>query len=441
VTRKRRILVVEDDNEIGRTIGRFLEREGHEAVHARDGQLAIEQLESGASFDLILTDLEMPRAGGEEVLRAGLRRSIPVVVLTGKSTVDIAVRLMKQGAANFLSKPFTPTVLREILSETFGRTDFLDSSVVGDAPAFRQVVDLIASIAETDATVLILGESGTGKEVIANTIHKASPRADGPFVAVNCGAIPEALLESEMFGHTKGAFTGATHARVGRLKMASGGTLFLDEIGDMPLAFQVKMLRVLQEHKYEVLGENESRSCDLRVIAATHRDLGKRVADGHFREDLFYRLNVIDIHLPPLRERLADLPLLVEHFIATANARHQRHVESVSPEALQQMLAYGWPGNIRELAHCVERMVVLRRAGRLEVGDLPPNVRQVTGTPTSAAKQLPAEGIDLNTQVAAFEQSMIAQALSRTGGNRTAAAALLGLNRTTLVEKLKRFER
>jgi DNA-binding NtrC family response regulator len=289
-------------------------------------------------------------------------------------------------------------------------------------------------------------------ELVARAIHTASTRARGPFVAVNCGAIPEALLESELFGHAKGAFTGATHARAGRFQLAEGGTLFLDEIGEMPLSFQVKLLRVLQERQFEVLGESTPRDADVRIIAATHRDLPAMVQAGTFREDLFYRLNVVEVKLPSLRERPADIPLLAEHFVAVANQRHGTHVSGASADVIAALQKYAWPGNVRELGNVIERMVIFQKRGQLEAAGLPPKIVAPSkptdaelpaptpplGTAPTGAVDLPAEGVDLREVVARLEESLIAKALERTGGNRNAAAQLLGLNRTTLVEKLKR---
>jgi len=287
---------------------------------------------------------------------------------------------------------------------------------------------------------LITGESGTGKELVARMIHSASPRARRPFVAVNCGALPDALLESELFGHARGSFTGATHARTGRFQAADGGTLFLDEIGDMPAAFQVKLLRVLQDGHFEALGENTARTVDVRIISATHRDLAARIEEGHFRQDLYYRLNVIELQLPALRDRREDIPSLVENLIEAANARHGRSVTGAGDEVLAAFAAAPWPGNIRQLGNVVERMVVLKRTGRLEARDLPPGFGEADGAHAQhePARDLPAEGIDLRQAVAELEHTLIEQALARTGGNRNAAAQLLGLNRTTLVEKLRR---
>lgn len=422
-------------------------REGCEVTVAVDGKEAAQKIDH-ARPDLVLTDLEMPRAGGREVVALSVQRRVPVVVLTGHATVQAAVELMRAGAANFLTKPFTATTLRNILSDTFGREP--TAEVVGNEGLFRDVLEIVRAVAETDATILITGESGTGKEVVARLIHRASKRARGPFVAVNGGAIPEPLLESELFGHAKGAFTGATQARAGRFQLAEGGTLFLDEIGDMPLSFQVKLLRVMQERQFEVLGDGTTRAADVRVIGATHRDLAAMVKAGTFREDFYYRLNVIDVKLPALRERAGDIPLLTEHFIAVANARHGTQVVGAQLEVVEALQRYGWPGNVRELGNVIERMVIFQKRGHLEVAGLPALVTKSAmapspsplahGTPP-AGTQLPAEGVDLRAVVAHLEESLIVQALERTGGNRNAAAQLLGLNRTTLVEKLKRTKK
>jgi DNA-binding NtrC family response regulator len=445
VAAARRVLVVEDDDNLRRLLERCLVHEGCEASTARDGREAIDKLAEGPLPDLIITDLQMPRADGREVLAAGLARRVPVIILTGQANVQTAVEMMRGGAANFLTKPFSPSTLRSVLDDAFGRMPAprprrdTAPQVVGEEEGWKQLLDTVQAVAETDATVLITGESGTGKEVVARSLHAASRRAGAPFVAVNCGAIPEALLESELFGHAKGAFTGATHSRAGRLQLADHGTLFLDEIGDMAISFQVKLLRVLQERTYEALGDVVSRTADVRIIAATHRDLSKMVADGTFREDLFYRLNVIDLHLPPLRERRGDIAALAQHFLVAANARHGRDVTGISPEVLQALQQYPWPGNIRELANVVERMVILKRHGRLEPSDMPAQLTARSHAEPSHSSALPDSGIDLRQAVADFEESLIEQALSRTGGNRNAAAQLLGLNRTTLVEKLKRM--
>ena len=442
----RRVLIVEDDPDVRRSLERFIGREGCVVSAARDGQDALDLLEEGPLPNLILTDLKMPRAGGREVLKAGIQRRVPVVILTAFADVQLAVELMREGAANFLSKPFTHASLKSVLEDAFGRSSHGDEqapgepAVVGEDALFRAVLESVPAIAETDATVLITGESGTGKEVIAQLVHRRSRRAHGPFVAINCGAIPEALFESELFGHARGAFTGATQSRLGRFQLAEGGTLFLDEVGDLPLAVQVKLLRAIQERRIEAVGDSTPRPVDVRLVAATHRDLRGMVDDGQFRQDLFYRLNVIQLALPSLRERTGDIAALIRHFLNAANQRHGRSVTGIAGDALAAMQAYPWPGNLRELSNAVERMVVLRKSGELVLTDVPPEVRtrpQPRPSP-SLRPELPEGGLDLKQALADFEDALIEQALARTGGNRNAAAQLLGMNRTTLVEKLKR---
>ena len=355
----------------------------------------------------------------------------------------MAVSAMKKGAANFLAKPFTPDSVASVIEDVLGRGS---ARVDGEqAPtffpattndAFRRVLATLERVADTDATVLLTGESGTGKEVIARAIHASSKRRAKAFAAVNCGAIPEALLESELFGHARGAFTGATTGRRGRFQVAEGGTLFLDEIGDMSPVLQVKLLRVLQERTYEVLGESTPVDANVRFIAATHRNLTKMVAEGTFREDLFYRLNVVPLHLPPLRDRVDDIPALTRKFVNDANATHTRNVTGIADEALAVLACHSWPGNVRELSNVIERAVVLKGSGILDASDIPPLDERRARTELS----LPLAGIDLVDTLARLERSLIGQAMERVQGNKTLAANLLRINRTTLVEKLKRSE-
>ncbi|MCC7537063.1 MAG: sigma-54-dependent Fis family transcriptional regulator [Deltaproteobacteria bacterium] len=316
----------------------------------------------------------------------------------------------------------------------------------GEHPALLEALDIIRRVADTDATVLVTGESGTGKELVARAIHRASARSGRPFVAINCGAVPEGLLESELFGHAKGAFTGAHTARVGRFAQADGGSVFLDEIGEIGAALQVKLLRVLQERDVTPVGDARTYPVDIRVIAATNRDLEAMSAPGGpFRSDLYYRLNVIQLVMPPLRERATDIPLLLAHFVEERNRRHNRRVSGVTPEAMSLLCAYGWPGNVRELQNVVERIVVLKGQGSIEVRDLPerirsapPNARSTVPPSSAPLMLLPEDGIDLRDVLDQLEHHLIRQALERAGGNKNRAAALLRLQRTTLVEKLKR---
>jgi transcriptional regulator with GAF, ATPase, and Fis domain len=309
--------------------------------------------------------------------------------------------------------------------------------VVGDSPELTALYQVVDRVADTNCTVLITGESGTGKELVARAVHRTSTRKNGPFVAINCGAIPENLLESELFGHTKGAFAGAVSDKLGRLDLAQGGTLYLDEVADLPLSLQIKLLRVLQTHDYTPVGDNRTLLANVRVVAATNRDLDQDVRDGRFRQDLFYRLNVIHLDVPPLRQRPADLPALVRHFLETGYARTGRAIRAVSAEAFELLSRYSWPGNVRELENTIERSMLLSSGGVIEAQDLPATVR---GLPAegSARPKLPETGIDLRAAVENFENELIVQALERTKWNKNQAAMLLKLNRTTLVEMLKR---
>lgn len=321
------------------------------------------------------------------------------------------------------------------------------SKIIGQSPQMQEVFSLIEKVADSDSTILITGESGTGKELIARAIHNLSPRKNDAFIAINCGAIPTELLESELFGHMRGAFTGAISTRAGRFELADGGTIFLDEIGDLAPQLQVKLLRVLQERTFEPVGSTKSISVNVRVIAATNKDLEELSRVGTFREDLFYRLNVIPVAIPPLRERRHDIPILLQHFIQSLNLRKKRNIHGIQADALAHLVHYPWPGNIRELENLVERLTILKGSGMIEVGDLPPRyqslgsknpqLQQVNTQPLTQV-QIPDEGLDFNAMVDQFENQLLIQALERTSWNRNQAAQLLGLNRTTLVEKIKK---
>jgi len=372
--------------------------------------------------------------------------------------VKDAVDAIKRGAADFISKPFQFEELMHVLESALEQRRLRSENaylrqqleqrdglpgVVGRSQPVRDLCQMVETVAPSAATVLITGETGTGKEVIARAIHQSSPRRQHRFVALNCSAIPENLLEAELFGHARGAFTGAIATRQGRLEQADRGTLFLDEVGTMSPALQTKLLRVLQEREFERVGENRTIKVDVRVLAATNSELAKMVAEGTFREDLFYRLNVIPLHLPPLRERKEDVPLLVQHFIRKFVAREDQNGGSpdamVSQDGMRRLMAYAWPGNVRQLENAVERALILRGTrSQIEVSDLPPEVQAVPveSTPTL---DLPEEGVDLPELVGRIERDLINRALTRTDGNRADAARLLGLKRTTLVEKLKRL--
>ncbi len=448
------ILVVDDDASVRSLLRALLTRAGHVVVEAEDGKAAIDQL--AQPFEVILTDLMMPRADGFEVLRRARERQprTPVVMLTAEGSIRDCVEAMRAGAFNFVTKPFHARDLQELVERAVrsrgadgrptatapGDEGRPQVALVGDSEAMRGVLDMIERIAHTNATVLVTGESGTGKEVVARLLHGSSGRSQGPFVAVNCGAIPESLIESELFGHVKGSFTGAHEPRVGKFVQASGGTLFLDEIGELPLAMQVKLLRVLQEREVTPIGDTKARAIDVRIVAATNVDLDAMVGDGRFRQDLYYRLEVLPVHLPALRERAADIVPLARHFLDAANRRLGTAVV-LAEDALALLKLHQWPGNVREMENVFERLVILSRTGTITAADLPAKMRAGTGPSAAvatASATLATGAIDLAATLAAIEASLVEQALRQTGGNRTRAAELLGLSRTTLVDKLKR---
>jgi two-component system response regulator AtoC len=448
-------LIVDDDPAVRMVLRKLLTRRGDSVLEAEDGKQAIDQLASRA-VDLVITDLLMPRANGLEVLRYVRERKpkIPVIMLTAEGSIRDCVEAMRAGAFNFLTKPFHNDDLEEIIRQaTRGRRPRPESgapaasaepgqpqiALVGESDALRAVIDMVERIAGSGSTVLITGESGTGKEVVARLLHYSSPRVGQPFVAVNCGAIPETLIESELFGHVKGAFTGAVEARQGRFAQADGGTLFLDEIGELALPLQVRLLRVLQERVITPVGDSRIRAVDVRIIAATNRDLEAMVKAGRFRQDLFYRLEVLPVRLPALRERREDIPLLAAHFLESTNQRLGRQV-AISEEALTIMRLYDWPGNVREMENLFERLVVLSRGEAIVASDLPERMRAGSATPLigAAAASLAQGAIDLVATMDAVESTLIEQAMRQASGNKTRAAELLGLSRTTLLDKLKR---
>jgi two-component system, NtrC family, response regulator AtoC len=447
------VLVVDDDASVRSLVSKLLTRSGYEVVEAQDGLEAI-QILGARPIDLVITDLNMPRADGLQVLRHTREKhpKIPVLILTGENSIRDCVEAMRAGAFNFLTKPFHAADLGEIVRQALrsrgpqaGSAQSSDDgqpqvALIGVSVALRTVIETVERMSNTSSTVLITGESGTGKEVVARLLHGTSGRASGPLVAINCGAIPEALMESEMFGHAKGSFTGATESRPGLFVQANGGTLFLDEIAELPLPLQVKLLRVLQERRVTAVGDSRERAVDVRIIAATNRDLEAMVREGSFRADLYYRLDVLPIHLPALRERREDIPLLVQHFLQSMNRRFDREV-LLGDAALTLMKNYAWPGNVREMENLLERLVVLNRSGTIEVSELPPRLTSGTMasvTVAAATIDLGNGGIDLPAAVAEFEDSLIQRALRLAEGNKTRAAELLGLSRTTLLDKIKR---
>jgi DNA-binding NtrC family response regulator len=447
------ILLVDDEANLRAVVAERLAEHGYKVTEAGSGEQALDLLGDFA-FDVVICDLRLPGIGGQQVIDAALERypSIIAVVITGYGTVKDAVDAIKRGAADFVTKPFQfdellhvlrtaleqrrlqseNAYLRQQLEERFGL-----GAMIGRSPRMRALFQLIETVAGTATTILVTGETGTGKEMVARAIHQTSPRRAHRFVAINCSAIPETLLEAELFGHVRGAFTGAIASRAGRIEQADKGTLFLDEVGTMPMALQMKLLRVLQEREFERLGDDRPVKVDVRVIAATNADLARMVKAGSFREDLYYRLNVIQIELPPLRERREDIPLLVQHFVRKYSGAGPAVL--VSQDAMRRLMAYEWPGNVRQLENAIERGVALL-GGRstIELSDLPPEI-QAAPIAFVPALDFPDAGVDLPRIVEQIERDLIARALSRTGGNKAAAAALLNIKRTTLVEKLKRM--
>jgi DNA-binding NtrC family response regulator len=457
------ILLVEDEAALRAAIAEQLADRGYHVEQAGSGEAAIARLAEFA-YDVIITDLRLPGLSGSDVLDAAVDRypDIVAIVVTGFGTVKDAVEAIKRGAWDFVSKPFQIDELlhaldsaleqRRLKSENAYLRAQLDEryrfeGFIGKSPAMKRLLQLLETVAPTSSTILVTGETGTGKEVVSRAIHHNSPRRNQRFVALNCSAIPETLLEAELFGHVRGAFTGAVGNRQGRLEQAHKGTLFLDEVGTMSVALQTKLLRALQEREFERVGDSHTIKVDVRVIAATNSDLAKMVADGQFREDLYYRLNVIPVQLPPLRDRKDDIPLFVQHFLEKfagdrgAKASAER-AKTVSQEAMRRLMAYYWPGNVRQLENAVERACAFS-GGRtqIDVADLPTEVQQAQEAVMASAVTLPEEGVDLNRYIADIERDLIQRSLERTGGNKGAAARLLGLNRTTLVEKLKRLDR
>jgi DNA-binding NtrC family response regulator len=444
----RRVLIVDDEKNMRWVLGEALRAQGYEIVEAADGRQALAEVAENPP-DLMVLDHKMPSPDGMEVLRRvrGKGLTFPVIMLTAHGNVQTAVEAMKAGATEYLTKPFDLEELKLVIEKAL-RTGELAAEVerlraevgkeydiegiVAGSPAMLSVLETVRKVAPTNATVMIYGESGTGKELIARAIHQLSDRAQRPFVSVSAGALPETLLESELFGYEKGAFTGALQAKPGRFELANGGTIFLDEIGDISPAVQVKLLRVLQERVFERLGGTRSIEIDVRVVAATNRDLQQLIADGSFREDLYYRLNVVPIVLPPLRDRSEDIPRLIAHFLEKMRAGSR----TITPEAMRALVEYKWPGNVRELENTVERVVILSRNDAIGVEDLPAEIR--SGFALQGGERrftLPDEGVNLEE----VEMELITQALERTGGNVPRAAKLLGLTAKTLEVRMQRF--
>jgi DNA-binding NtrC family response regulator len=450
-----RILIVEDEPDLSEVFVDVLTMDGYEVSTAANGEIAMHML-SENSYDLVLTDLYLPKADGFQVL-AHLQQvssSTSAIVMTGHGSIESAVEAMKKGAVDYITKPVTFDQLRIVVKKALDvqqlqrenqllrqqlKSKYHFENIIGTSIAMQQVFDMIAKVADAESTVLILGESGTGKELAARAIHFSSHRSEKPFIPVNCGAIPESLLESELFGHERGAFTGAVRTRMGRFELAHGGTIFLDEVGDMSPALQVKLLRVLQEQVFERVGGTKSVRVDVRILAATNRDLEEAIAKSEFREDLYYRLSVIPLTLPPLRERQDDIPLLLQHFMDQFNRLRNRKLRGFAPPALHMLVNYHWPGNVRELENLVDRLVVLKGQDVVAPEDLPEKMRAALPSIASvAAMDLPEQGFCLDVAVREFERDLLTRALQKASGVKNRAAQILGIKRTTLIEKLKR---
>jgi DNA-binding NtrC family response regulator len=451
-----RILLIDDEPGSRDGLGLLLRREGYGVEAVDSGEAALDLL-TKHSYEVILTDLFLPGLNGIDLLKRVKELALPanVIMITGQASAETAVEAMKEGAFDYVTKPVNFEKLRVVVAKAVEKSRLVAenlslrqqlrgkykfTNIIGNSPAMQQVFTRIEKILLTDSTVLILGASGTGKELVARAIHFNGLRKDQPFIAINCGAIPADLLESELFGHVRGAFTGAIADKPGKFELANGGTIFLDEIGTMPLHLQMKLLRVLQEQEIERVGGTRPIKLNVRVISATNTDLDEQVRRGRFREDLFYRLNVIPVHLPPLNMRRDDVPLLARHFLRKVCADMKRPLMTLTPAAMRALEHYDWPGNVREMENVIERTVALTDGDIIDRHDLPP---QLAGGSSDAdflaIPKIPAEGLNLPATIDAIERSMIGQALAVAGGVKSRAAALLGLNRTTLVEKIKRL--
>jgi DNA-binding NtrC family response regulator len=465
-----RVLVVDDEQNLRKVLAATLQREGYEVTVCADGEEALAALDRDGA-DVVVTDLVMPRLDGLSLLRSVVARhpDVPVIVITAHGRIDSAVEAMKAGAFDFLAKPFEHKELKAIIAKAARQSDLNLLNVVADAAhadgarryteiigrgqRMAELTQIIAKVKDAPSTVLIQGESGTGKELVATALHETSTRRERAFIKINCAAIPRELVEAELFGYEKGAFTGAVQSKPGRFELADGGTLFLDEIGEVPLEMQVKLLRAIQESEFERVGGIKSTRVQVRLVAATSRDLGKEIAAGRFREDLFYRLNVVPIHLPPLRDRREDIPLLVEHFRAKYNARLGKKVERIDDDALLALSAYSWPGNIRELENVLERTILFSEGPVMRAADLPQSLRIAT-LPEGAALHAETQHAGASTpplgapgplkeivrgQVQAIERDLIVRGLEVTGGNVTRTAKLLKISRKSLQMKMKEF--
>jgi two-component system NtrC family response regulator len=445
------ILIADDDASFRRVVEYQLKQAGYDVLTAEDGKKALE-IFSRNRCHAVLTDLDMPELSGNDLLKEIKKQSpdTAVIIITAYGTIDSAVEAMKAGAFHYVTKPVNRDVLLHTLDQALkfsgliaeNRTlrqaisaTFKFEGIVGGSKAMRRVIEQASQLARVDTTVLITGESGTGKEILAKAIHYNSPRSGKPFIVINCGAIPDALLESELFGYRKGAFTGATANKIGKFEAADGGTIFLDEIGDLHPQLQVKVLRVVQENEVDVIGENHSRKVDVRILAATNRDLRQMAADGQFRQDLFYRLSVAPLHLPPLRERKEDIPLLMQSFVERICKRFGRPPVTIANAILRKLEMHPWPGNVRELENVVERLIVFAKENVADVTDLPDEMLRPRTPVGKVLLGIPPEGLSM----AELEKELIVTALERNQWNQTRAAAFLQISRNVLVYRMQKY--
>jgi putative PEP-CTERM system response regulator len=441
-----KILIVDDEEIVRDALSEWLDNLGYQTTAVNDGFKAIELVELD-DWDVALVDLKMPKMNGIELLRRlrEIKPDLPVIIITGHGSVDSAVMAMKEGAADYVMKPFNPEEINIIIKKLFEHREIVKENIIlrkelakrfqledliGKSSKMQKIFDLIKTVAPTRSTVLIRGESGTGKELVARAIHNLSPRNKGPFIAIACGAMPETLLEAELFGYEKGAFTGATSQHKGRIEMADQGTLFLDEIGDISQKTQVDLLRFLQEREFRRIGGKELIKVDTRVIAATNKNLEEMIKKGTFREDLYYRLNVITIEIPPLRERKEDIPLLIEHFLDKFNVENRKNVSGLSPDAMEMLMTYDWPGNVRELENLIEHAVVVSKGNEIGKKDLPRYVIDKFSIPKFITKDL---------RLGMVEKEHILNVLNLCDWNIKKAAEVLGINRVTLYNKIEKY--
>jgi len=448
---REKILIVDDEEGMRRLLCRLLNRDGFETVAAESGVEALRILASD-DVDLVITDIQMPQMGGLELLSEikAFNPTLPVIVITAYGTVESAVQALRSGAYDYITKPFETDEIKLTVAKAFERERLLAenrylheqlegrfsfSGIVGNSSAMKEIFDVASSVAASNASVLITGESGTGKELVARSIHYSSQRKDKPFIVLNCAALSEGILESELFGHEKGAFSGALATKKGRFELANEGTLFIDEVGEMSLTAQVKLLRVIQEHEFERVGGTRTIQTDVRIVAATNKNLEDEVKNGNFREDLYYRLNVVNIHLPSLRTRREDIEPLVRHFLQKYTSEMGKKIDDISPKALSCLLAYEWPGNVRELQNVVERAVVLSKGGTITPRDLPQGMQGEGGIQL----EVPESGGSLTEILEDLECQLILQTLKRERGSQTRAAESLGIKRTTLRYKMEKY--